>query len=347
MRVPDLAAKVAFLSDPEAYPERPSMVETKETHMSWVFLTDAHAYKLKKPVRTSFLDFSTLVARSLNCRREVRLNRRLAPDVYLGVVALRTDAAGRLHLDAHGRIADWLVKSRRLAAHHTLEYAIQSGAVRQADIVRLVERLVPFFRDARRVPATPGGYLGRIAAAIDADRRELLRPEFRLPEELIEQLATAQRRFTEMEARIVALRSARIVEGHGDLRPEHIYLDGAPIVMDCIEFNRGLRILDPAEELAYLAMECDRLGAPDVDGWLLGAWRDATGEALPRPLVGFYKARQAMLRAKIAIWHLDEPLTDSAAKWRARARDYLHLAQGYAGALPRPVAANPLARAAR
>ena len=346
MRVPDLAAKVAFLSDPEAYPERPSMVETKETHMSWVFLTDAHAYKLKKPVRTGFLDFSTLAARSLNCRREVRLNRRLAPDVYLGVVALRTDAAGRLHLDAHGRIADWLVKSRRLAAHHTLEYAIQSGAVRQADIVRLVERLVPFFRDARRVPATPGAIwaalqprsrsppraaASRISAAGGADRaaRHGPTPVHRDGSPYRGAPKRADRR------------------GHGDLRPEHIYLDGAPIVMDCIEFNRGLRILDPAEELAYLAMECDRLGAPDVDGWLLGAWRDATGEALPRPLVGFYKARQAMLRAKIAIWHLDEPLTDSAAKWRARARDYLHLAQGYAGALPRPVAANPLARAAR
>ncbi len=338
MRTPGPAVKVAFLSDPSSYPERPNTVEVKETHMSWVFLTDRHAYKLKKPVRTAFLDFSTLAARRLNCRREVRLNRRLAPDTYLGVVALRTDGAGRLRLDGHGSVVDWLVKSRRLDAHHTLEFAIESGRIRKNDITRLIDRLAPFFRNARRVPLAPGAYLRRIAGEIEADRRELSRPEFDLPASAIGTVHAAQRAFVDSRGALLAerARAGRIVDGHGDLRPEHIYLNAGPIVMDCIEFNRGLRILDPVDELAYLAMECDRLGAAQIDGWLFGAWRAATGDVPPRPLVEFYKCRQATLRAKIAIWHLDEPLTDSAAKWKGRARDYLRLAEGYAGALTQP-----------
>ena len=346
---PDLTAKLAFLSDPSSYPVRPRAVEAKETHMSWVFLTDAYAYKLKKPVCTEFLDFSTLAARRLNCLREVRLNRRLAPDVYLAVVALRTDAAGRLRLDGRGPVVDWLVKSRRLDALHTLEFAIQSGSVRQNDITRLIDRLAPFFRDTRRVPLTPAAYRRRIVGEIEADRRELSRPQFGLPLGLIEDLAAAQCRFAEAQGTLLVdrARDGRIRDGHGDLRPEHIYLDGEPIVMDCIEFNRSLRILDPVDELAYLAMECDRLGAPQIDAWLFGAWQAVTEDLPPRPLVEFYKCRQATLRAKIAIWHLDEPLTDSATKWKGRARDYLRLAERYAGALPQPVAASPLARAAR
>ncbi len=338
-----------FLSDPSSYPERPRAVAVKETHMSWVFLTDAHAYKLKKPVRTPFLDFSTVAARRLNCRRETRLNRRLAPDTYLGIVALRTDSEGRLRLDGRGTAVDWLVKSRRLDERHTLEFAILSGTHRHRDILRLVDRLATFFRDARRVPMTPAAYLRRRRSEIEADERELLRPEFDLPAFVIAPPIAAQCGFLDRHGALLAerARAGRIVDGHGDLRPEHIYLNAEPIVMDCIEFNRALRVLDPVDELAYLAMECDRLAAPEIDGWLFGAWHSATGELPPRLLIEFYKCRQATLRAKIAIWHLDQPLTDSAAKWKARARDYLRLAERYAGALAAPADANPPAPARR
>lgn len=109
-----LDAKVAFLGTPEAYPDRPAHVEAIETHMSWVFLTDRYAYKLKKPVHRSFLDFSTIDARHRNCMEEVRLNRRLAPRIYLGVVPLTIDPAGRMHLNGDGPPIDWLVHMVRL-----------------------------------------------------------------------------------------------------------------------------------------------------------------------------------------------------------------------------------------
>src|SRR3989338_3277770 len=110
----DQEAKVAFLRQPQAYPEKPARIETIETHMSWVFLTPQHAYKLKKPVRYDYLDFSTVAARKKNCEEERRLNQRLAPGVYLNVIPLTLDSDGAMRLGEPGEILDWLVMMRRL-----------------------------------------------------------------------------------------------------------------------------------------------------------------------------------------------------------------------------------------
>ena len=116
MKMPDIKQKVSFLSQPENYPVLTDRVEVKETHMSWVFLTNAHAWKLKKPVRTDYLDFSMPALRRQNCKAEVELNRRLARDVYLGVVALTLNAEGKLSLIGNNHPIDWLVWMRRLPA---------------------------------------------------------------------------------------------------------------------------------------------------------------------------------------------------------------------------------------
>lgn len=333
----DLAAKVAFLRRPEAYPDRPSTVEAKETHMSWVFLTDSRVYKLKKPVRYAFLDFSTVEARRVNCEREVRLNSRLAPGVYLGTVSLRRDAAGQLHLDGPGRVVDWLVKTRRLAADRTLEHAIVSRQVSEDDVRRLARRLATFFRRARRVPLRPDAYCRRFADDLRFNQTELSRPAYGLSRDLVREVAAAQAGFLDARRELLEerARQGRIVEGHGDLRPEHIYLNQAPLVIDCLEFNRDLRVLDPADELAYLAMECERLKAPFVEPLIFASFRDATADDPPRALIDFYKCSRAYLRARIAIAHLSEPPVRERARWIARTDEYLRLARGYATALAR------------
>jgi aminoglycoside phosphotransferase family enzyme len=126
----------------------------------------------------------------------------------------------------------------------------------------------------------------------------------------------------------------RIVEGHGDLRPEHVYLTDPPAIIDCIEFDRSLRVRDPADELAFLALEGERLGCPALDGWLFGAWRTLAADEVPRALVEFYKARNALVRARIAIWHLEDSGSGSAMPaqaWRDRAGDYLRRAEACIG----------------
>lgn len=326
-----LAAKVAFLQRPDSYPEQPAAVEAKETHMSWIFLTDAHAYKLKKPVRYAFLDFSTIEARRLNCEQEVALNRRLAPNVYLGVLPLTIGIDGRLHLAGPGHPIDWLVQMRRLPAEQTLEHAIVTNQVREADVRRIANHLGDFYRGATPIAIEPQEYLRRFKAGVLDSRRELARPLFRLPADLVAGLSEAQTGFLATVGDLLEsrARAGRIVEGHGDLRPEHVYLGPEPVVMDCLEFNRQFRIQDPADELAYLAMECDRLGAPFITDWIFGTYGGRTNDRPPPSLIAFYKCYRAYLRAKIAIWHLDEPKVRDPSKWTRRAHEYLHLASEY------------------
>jgi aminoglycoside phosphotransferase family enzyme len=127
-----LSDRVAFLSCPETYPDPPERVEPIETHMAWVFLSEQHAWKLKKPVRTRSLDFSTVEARRRDCLLEVELNQRLAPGVYQGIVPLTVDASGRLHLASgsdgpQGAVVDWLVQMRRLPRALMLDARIAAG----------------------------------------------------------------------------------------------------------------------------------------------------------------------------------------------------------------------------
>lgn len=331
-QAPSLEAKLGFLGQPGAYPDATSRVDAVETHMSWVFLTDSHAYKLKKPVRYAYLDFSTAEARHLDCEQEVRLNRRLAAEVYLGVVPLVRDAGGCLHLGGEGETVDWLVHMRRLPADRMLDSRLRSGTVEQAEIVRLARRLARFYAESPAEAIAPETYRQDLAGRIEDNLRELASPEFDLPRSRLEHLARLQSGFLQGRAELFdsRVRQCRIVEGHGDLRPEHVCLLAEPVVIDCLEFNREFRILDPADELGYLALECERLHAPHVGRWLLEAYCEASGDAPPDALIHFYQSCRAVLRAKLAMWHLRDDGRHPPGKWVATARNYLDLAQRHA-----------------
>lgn len=330
----ELAAKVAFLERPEGYPDRPSAVEAVETHLAWVFLTDRHAYKLKKPVRYPFLDFTTLAARRRDADEEVRLNRRLAPGVYLDVVALTADAGGRLGVGGAGTPVDWLVKMRRLPRERMLDHVIAAqtvGGVDGAALRGVAELLVAFYRDAPRAPFHPLAYRERLQTEIADNARALAEPRYGLPADVVIRTAAAQDAFLAREAGLLDARvdAGRIVEGHGDLRPEHICLGPPPAIIDCVEFNREFRLLDAADELAYLAMECERLGAPSVGATLVAHYHVLADDHPPEPLIRFYGSVRAMLRAKLAAWHLDDPAVRYPSQWYNRARAYLGLADCY------------------
>jgi uncharacterized protein len=328
-----LAAKVAYLSRPQGYPRVARRVEAIETHMSWVFLTDDRAFKLKKPVRYAFLDFGTLELRRLDCRREVRLNRRLAPGVYLGVVPLCADERGQLRLgDARPgeRVVEWLVEMRRLPADRTLEHRIRTGQT-DADEVRVIARLLAaFYLAARLAPMTPRRYRDRFRADVADIRTELAGAGEGLPQPQVREIADRLGRFLDSEAELLARRvdEGRIVEAHGDLRPQHVFVTEPPVVIDCLEFRRELRLLDPADELAYLALECERLGAAWIGGVLYETYAEVTGDRPPSRLLRFYAAFRAFLRARIAHAHLAEP-RDDRARWLAATRSYLDLASAH------------------
>lgn len=326
-----LATKVRWLKRPATYPHTPTRIDTIETHMSWVFLADEHVYKLKKPVRYGFLDFSTLAARRRDCEEELRLNRRLAPDVYLDVLPLTLGSDGNARLGGTGEVLDWLVHMRRLPADRMLDYVIRHNTVDEDAVRRAALRLADFYDKSPPIAMAPSEYRQRFAADIRATLLDLTQPRYGMPVELCERIASAQLRFLQQYPALFDERvhAGRIIEAHGDLRPEHVCLCPEPVFIDCLEFNREFRILDAADELAFLAMECERLGAPRIGRIFPDTYRSATGDDPPEELVRFYKSYRAFLRAKIAVWHLDDPTVADPAKWSRTTVDYLYRAEGY------------------
>ena len=299
--------------------------EVVETHMSWVFIGPEHVLKLKKPVKTEFLDFSTLAAREFNCREEVRLNRRLALDVYEGVTPVVRDSFGRLAIGpkAGAEVLDWLVVMRPLPRSRMLDAGLATGTVTPADIDRLAARLAQFFRSAEPVALDASAYLGRIGAAQAANRAVLLNPRFSEAE-----TTAVLSQFDRALARHACAVGARaeeghVREGHGDLRPEHICLLDPPVVIDCLEFNRMLREVDPYDELASLGIECRMLGADWVGPRLLVRVDEALGNAPRSEVVALYGAQRALVRARLAAAHLLDIRPRTPHHWLPLARRYV------------------------
>jgi len=337
-RKPDLPALVEWLSQPASYPERPATVEIAETHISWVFLTPDLVYKLKKPVRFEFLDFSTPDNRKVACDEELRLNRRMAPGVYLQVRPVRAGCASRFSFDGDGPAVDWLVQMKRLPAKQMLDERIRRQTLSAAEIERLAQMLAQFYSRAAPVAISPDEYRSAYEQRVVSTAKELSDPRHALDAVRVERVNTAQQRFLWLSAAALHERAAggHVIEGHGDLRPEHVCLIDPPAVFDCIEFNAAFRRIDVADELSFLAMECDRLERPDVGQAVLDRWTRVSNDQPSPALLSFYKAYRASVRSKVAALRAAEHVGQQQESDRHEARDYLALADRYVAALPRP-----------
>jgi aminoglycoside phosphotransferase family enzyme len=322
-----LAGKVAHLSRLAAYPHPARDLERKETHMSWVFLAGDKVYKLKKPVRFPYLDYSTLAKREAACRAELALNRRLAPDVYEAVLPLTQTAHG-LAIGDKGEIVDWLVVMRRLDERATLEHAIVTHKLEAWQLDRVVATLVDFYCRAGAVFISREFHLGNWRQSLAYNRRVLLDPRLGMPAGLVRRIDRVQRRFLAARSELIAdrVRERHIVDGHGDLRPEHIWLVNPVTIIDCLEFNARLRAIDPLDEIANLCVECERLGgfwaSEHIRRRAIQALRDHVSEQL----FTFYRCHRATLRARLTIAHLLESNPRTPDKWPRLARTYLRIA---------------------
>ena len=322
-----LGEKVRFLSQAAAYPSAPGSVVARETHMSWVFMADDRVYKLKKPVRFAYLDFSSLERREVACRAEFLLNRRLAHDVYLDVVPLTNSPTG-LAIAGEGPVVDWLVVMRRLEEDGTLEAALHGGWLKPRHVDRIATRLGAFYAHAPRVQLDPEQYLVGWQKALRDNCRVLFDARLGLPQGRVERIVHVQHRFSEKCAGLLRARihARRYVDAHGDLRPEHIWLRDGVTIIDCLEFDRNLRALDPLDEIAFLHLECERLGGL----WAAERIRQHLALALDDDacsgLFLFYRSHRAMLRARLSIAHLYDANPRTPEKWPRQARIYLELA---------------------
>ncbi len=323
-----LARKVDFLRHADAYPHAAGTVIAVETHMSWVFLAGDRAYKLKKPLKLDYLDFSTLEKREQACRAELALNRRLAPHVYLGLAALRENK-GRLSLDGPGQTIDCLVVMKRLDEGLMLDAEIKAHSL-NGEKLRIVEdRLGRFYRAAHPVFATPVRYLARWRRLLLANRKVLLDPKLSMPVAVVGLVDRAQRRFLDRcgGQLLHRLQSGKIVDAHGDLRPEHIFLGEPLAIIDCLEFNPEFRAVDPFDELSYLAIECERLGAAAAGRAVIRRLSRVLSDGVTPELLTFYRAFRATLKANLSIAHLLDARPRTPEKWRPLALSYLAIAR--------------------
>lgn len=324
---PSLRQKIEFLSQPGVYSHFVDEVVRRETHMSWVFLAGDRVYKLKKPVRFPYLDFSTLQRREAACRAELRLNRRLAADVYLAVVPLIAGNHG-LAIDGDGTVVDWLVMMRRLDEKETLEHAIQTRRLATWQIDRLAAALIDFYRHADPVFLSEHVQLREWRQSLDYNRRVLLDATLGVQSGLVHYIDRVLERFLSTRRQSLAdrIRGRKVVDGHGDLRPEHIWLGDPVRIIDCLEFNAHLRAVDPFDEIAFLSLECERLGSAATGERLKRQVSRGLGDGLSEELFLFYRCHRAMLRARLSVAHLLEPNPRTPDKWPRLASSYLQLA---------------------
>ncbi|MDD3838397.1 MAG: hypothetical protein PHG43_11245 [Phenylobacterium sp.] len=325
---PSLAEKVAVLRRAETYGLPPGEVAARMTHMSSVFFAGDRVYKLKKPVRFSYLDFSTLARRAQACRMEASINRASAPGVYLGVepLVLRD---GALALGGAGEAVDWLVVMRRLDPSTMLEARIAAGGPEAAETTRLVAAIADFYRRAARVSVRPDGHLKHWREQLAFNRRILMTPRLGMPAGQVRFVDAALQRVVRARPGLILGRvtAGRILDCHGDLRPEHVCLEARVLLIDRLEFSRALRAIDPLQELAYLDLECRALGRPDIGRRIARGVVRRLGEPADPALYLFYRAHQAMLRARLSIAHLLDPEPRTPEKWPWKARAYLALAR--------------------
>ncbi len=293
-----------------------------ETHISWVFLGPEYVYKVKKPVNLGFLDFRTLTRRRHFCEEEVRLNRRLAPDTYLGVKEIRR----------RGRVVDVAVWMRRLPADRMLDRLVALGRA-DAPLMERLGRVVADFHAAAAHGRAISHFGSR--AVIARNWRENFAQTRHVPPEILrreirEGMRAWVARFMRNNAlRFTArIRARRIRDCHGDLQAQHICCTEPIRIYDCIEFNHRFRYGDTGSEIAFLAMDLDMLGRGELAMDFVNAYLDASGDYTAVPLLDFYRAYRAWVRGKV--------LGMQTPAQGQRAHDYFALAASYTAPRPAP-----------
>ncbi|MFQ3680359.1 MAG: AAA family ATPase [Pseudanabaenaceae cyanobacterium] len=312
-----------------------------QTHISYVVLAGDWAYKLKKPVNFGFLDFSTLAQRQHFCQEELRLNRRLAADLYVGVVPIFQEGDRYVLGEGTGEPVEYAVKMHRFRQEDLWLAWFEAGKLTAAHMVDIADRLAEFHRTA-----ATNEYIARFgtAAALQAVANDNYQATERYvgraqtAEQLAATKAATDRLFAEQEPRFAArVQQGKIRECHGDVHLKNICWFGGKVqIFDCIEFNEPFRFSDVLYDAAFLAMDLDFRGRPDLANVFLNRYLTVTGDYEGVPLLSLFLSLRAYVRAKVTSFLLDDPAMDGAtqAQAQAEAAAYYRLAAAYLQ--PRP-----------
>jgi aminoglycoside phosphotransferase family enzyme/predicted kinase len=332
---------IAFLESPASYPHQPAEVSAIQTHISWVFIAPPFVFKVKKPVNLGFLDFSTLEKRQHFCQREIELNRRLCPQVYLGAVPIYETDFG-FSFEPSGETVEYAVKMTELPHGWFLSELLEKNLVGEKEINRVISTLHRFYQSETPTPEIERwGTPEKLKISTDENFAQV---EPFVGKTISSAAFGAIRHFTDQfyianddlfHERILR---HRILDCHGDLHLDHVHLTPeATTIFDCIEFNDRFRFIDIANDLAFLAMDFDFEGRSDLASLLLQNAARKSGDAGMVKVANFYKCYRAFVRGKVESIQATEKETTNPQEHERQASRYFRLALRYAIAGSQPL----------
>jgi aminoglycoside phosphotransferase family enzyme/predicted kinase len=339
----EFSSLVAALQNPKIYPERPANVELVQTHVSAIFFAGEHVYKVKKPVNFGFLDFTTLEKRKYYCQQEVDLNRRLAKEVYLGVVEIRSHQGLLVIGEGQGEVIEYAVKMKRLPLDCMMDQWLTREAITPAVAEKIAAKIAGFHAQAATSPEiSKFGNIHTIRGNLEENFSQTKKYVGRLlPQDLYEETIEANRRFLEHHLPLFQKRitDGKIRDCHGDLHLQHICLGKEITIFDCIEFNRRFRYSDVAADIAFLLMDLDYHRQSLLSSDLASHYLRISRDWLLYLLLDFYKSYRAYVRGKVTSFRMEDRNISAQEKASSReeAGRYYRLSHTYALRMNRPM----------
>jgi uncharacterized protein len=323
------------LKKPQFYGPQVTSVQLLQTHISYVALTGSYAYKVKKPVNFGFLDFSTLDKRKYYCQEELRLNKRLCPEVYLDVLPI-TQKENVLTLDGDGTIVEYALKMKEFPQDCIMTQLLQQQKISEETIDQIISILIDFYQQQEpNEEVTKYGELQSVKQNIDENFSQT-QPmiNITIPKETFFYIQGEVAKFFERKKDIFGRRKkqGKIRDCHGDLHSGNIVVDGTSIhIFDCIEFNDRFRFCDVASDIGFLAMDLDFLNHPYLSSYLMERYVEKSKDADVSLLLNFYKSYRAFVRGKVHGFQLNDPHIDPDTKKRVltTAQKYFELSKYY------------------
>ncbi len=299
--------EIQELIDNCSFPDTCNHVELKETHISWIILTDNHAFKIKRPVKFSFADFSTLEKRKYFCNREIELNRRLAPNMYQGVFPVYENQLSANNDD--NQIKDYAVKMERMDSSKEMDHMLREDQVTAEDISKIASIVARFHNDAsilrKTFDVTHFQELYADILSVSSFVEKTMGPKWK---KLIDENVEASDKFLNRNRDFL---NQRVISGfvrdcHGDLNAKNIFLYKEPVIFDCIEFNDEHRHIDVLNDIAFFCVDLDFFGRSDFSDLFYHKYVDAYGtlnNGKGHQLFYYYKNYRANVRAKVTLLH--------------------------------------------
>lgn len=330
----NLPGFISALMQADAYDSPVGKIELVQTHISFVVLAGDFVYKFKKPVDFGFLDFSTLEKRHHCCEQELLLNRRLCPDIYLGLVTVSREGDG-FAINGSGEVVEYGVKMVRMPEEKMMVNLVRAGQVGRDEIDALVDVLVPFYQQADRNAEIDGfGTAESVAVNVleNFSQTETFIGGGAIDQAQFDTIASWAKEFmTREELFSRRIQGGYIRDCHGDLYSANICLADKVYIYDCIEFNRRFRYCDVASDIAFLTMDLDFHGLQELSSYCIDQFCERSGDAGLQEMLNFYKCYRAYVRGKIGLFTASDPAVDEAVKEssiQAAAR-YFTLAESY------------------